>query len=344
MAFKIKKRKQGREYEKVVADIVREFDPNVKVTQGKWVVGPDGRRELDVLIEGTAGGCPTKGIIECKDFNPQTTGPVGIKYVDALDSKRHDVGAQFSLICSNAGFTSDAIRKAKRVRIGLISVMRKGDRRLRFAVVEEIYTRKVRFVSASLTLTGNTTINLNGVPFHEILYGTVPLANWIYHRIMLLIGSNPIVKGTFKASHALRTPLVFEWPGGSAESTNLTFRFTIEGAWYSHQVNIDSTAGIYDWIRRRVRVVPGDGQLEIKGLNIYEGERISLPPAQELIRESFLKGEVDMKLVLTEGLPIPGTVPDIDKYVAPEDLELCIPEVDAEVSASTPTFTSSISQ
>jgi hypothetical protein len=148
MAFKIKKQKQGREYETVVAETAQAFDLNATVSRGKWVVGPDGRRELDVLIEGTAEGRPTKGIIECKDFNPKTTGPVGINYVDALDSKRHDIGAHFSILCSNAGFTSDAIRKAKRVGIGLISLMRKGDSRVRFAVVEEIYTRKVKFVHA----------------------------------------------------------------------------------------------------------------------------------------------------------------------------------------------------
>lgn len=108
-----------------MAEVARAFDPNANVTQGQWVIGPDGRRELDVLIEGTADGRQTKGLIECKDFNPGTTGPVGIAYVDALESKRRDIGADVSLICSNAGFTVDALRKAKRVGIGLISLMKR---------------------------------------------------------------------------------------------------------------------------------------------------------------------------------------------------------------------------
>jgi hypothetical protein len=121
------------------------------------------KRELDVVIVGAVEGHSLKGIIECKDFNPGR--PIGIAYVDALESKRRDMGADISLICSNAGFTADAIRKAKRVNIGLISVMRMGDSRIRFAVSEEIYTRKITLISATITLKGSQLIDLNGVPF-----------------------------------------------------------------------------------------------------------------------------------------------------------------------------------
>ena len=344
MKFKIKKRKRkkgksGTEYEKVVAEVVRAFDSNAKVTQGQWVTGPDGRRELDVLIEGTGDGGQSKGIIECKDFNPGTTGPVGIAYVDALESKRRDLGAGFSFICSNAGFTSDAIRKAKRVRIGLISVMKQGDNRLRFAVIEEVYTRKIRIVSASFTLTGKEPITLSSVPFNEVRYGTTPVANWVFQRIPCLVVANPIVNGTFSATHTLSTPLVFEWPGGSAEATNFAFTFTIEGAWFSHRVEIDSTAGFYDWLRRRVRLAPMDrSQLEIKGIDVHKGEQISLPPDRELIREEFLKNEAEMKLVLFENYSPPESAPDLDKFIVPEDLDLVIPHLPTEASTSSSTF------
>lgn len=66
---------------------------------GEWVVGPDGRRELDVLIEGTVDGVPKKVLVECKDFNPKTTGPVGIGFVDALESEHRDLGVDASFIC-----------------------------------------------------------------------------------------------------------------------------------------------------------------------------------------------------------------------------------------------------
>lgn len=289
---------------------------------------------MDVVIEGAAEGHPTKGVIECKDFNPKTTGPVGINYVDALESKRHDVGAQFSMICSNAGFTADAIRKAKRVNIGLVSVMRKGDHRVRFAVVEEIYSRKLGLLSVDLALSGSTPISLNGVPFQDVLYETVPVANWVYARIMRIITSNPVVKGKFNATHRLTRPLVFAWPGGSAEATSLEFSFTIEGAWFSHQVEIDSTAGIYDWMRRRVRVAPGIGKLEIKGIDIHGGERITLPPDRELIREHFNPGEVAAKFIFFRNLPTPVPIPELDKFIAAEDLNPILPSLPPEVVTS----------
>jgi restriction endonuclease len=327
--------KKGRPYEQVVAAVFEAFDPRASIARGKWVVGPDGRRELDVLIEGTAGGHPTKGIVECKDFNPSRTGPVGIAYIDALDSKRRDLAAQFALICSNAGFTTDAIRKAKRVGIGLIGVMRKGDKRLRFSVVDEIYTRRLRVASISLTLIGATPIVLSGVPFNDVLYQGIPVANWILHRIMLILGANPIVSGSFTATHELTAPLLFEWPGGSAEAANLSFAVSVEGAWFAHRVKIDSTAGIYDWLRRRVRLALGGGQLQIGEINLEDGERISRPPDRELIRERFLQGEVDVKFLLFENFPDPKPVPDLDRFVVPKDLEFILTDLPPEISVST---------
>src|SRR5438034_9491867 len=140
--------KRGKEYERVVALITQAFDRSAKVEIGKWVTGPDGRRELDVLISSASEGQHLRLLIECKDFNPRTTGPVGIGYVDALDSKRHDVGATTAILCCNAGFTREAVRKATRVSIGLIAVIKKGDSRLRHRVVDEVFYRKVRITES----------------------------------------------------------------------------------------------------------------------------------------------------------------------------------------------------
>ena len=335
MKYTIRKRKRGTEYQRVVAEVVRVFDCKAKITEGQWLVGPDGRRELDVMIEGTADDRPTKGIIECKDFDPKTTGPVGIVFIDALDSKRRDLGADFSLMCSNAGFTTDAMRKAKRVGIGLISVMKKGDRRIRFSVKEEIYTRKIKLGTARIVLTGVKQIVLDNVKPDQICFEGLPVANWILHRIPILVAANPIVNGMYTATHALTTPLLFNWPGGSAEITKFGFTFAIEGAWLAHQGEIDSTAGFYDWLRRRARVASrSENKLEFKGIDLDNGTRISLPPDRELIRERFLKDEVDMKLVLFENFPDPGSVPDLNKFIVPHDLDPLIPELPPEAVTS----------
>lgn len=326
--------KQGKSYERAVAAVLQAFDPNATVSHGKWVIGPDGRRELDVLIQGTINGKPLKGLVECKDFNPRTTGPVGIGFVDALDSKRRDLQADFSLLCSNAGFTADAIRKAKRVGIGIAGVLKKGDPRLRFSVIDEIYTRKVQVLTLSLTLTGPDPIQLAEVPFYEILWNGIPVANWIHHRAMLLIAANPIVAGTFSATHKLLEPLVFTWLGGSATATQLDFAFSLTGGWFSQRVEIDSTTGIYDWIKRRVRMAPGVGQVEYRGVNFDTGTPVDRPPDQEFLREQFLLGEAEMKLLVLEKFDRREPVPDLDRYVEPTDLDPFIKDLNPLITTS----------
>jgi hypothetical protein len=105
--------KLGKLYEKAVAAVMAACAPKAQVSQGRWISGPDGRRELDVLIE-NPGPPLLKVLVECKDFDPRTTGPVGIGYVDAIDSKRRDLSATHAIICSHAGF-------AKPLALGLAS-------------------------------------------------------------------------------------------------------------------------------------------------------------------------------------------------------------------------------
>lgn len=62
---------------------------------------------------------------------------IGIAVIDAADSKRRDLAADVTLICSNAGFSKDAMRKAGRVGIGLIGVMKEPDPRIRYRVFDE---------------------------------------------------------------------------------------------------------------------------------------------------------------------------------------------------------------
>jgi hypothetical protein len=208
------------------------------------VIGPDGRRELDVLIEGSVEGIQRRVLVECKDFNPKSTGPVGIGLVDALDSKSRDLAADVSFLCSNAGFTADAIRKAKRVGIGLIGVLKERDHRVRIQVREEIYIRRVTVQALTIGLMPEPAVTLGGIPFDAITFRGVPLGNWVLRRAMLLIGSNPIVAGTFKAAHTLRTPVEFELPSGPVTATRVDFNLTISGGWFAQQVGLDATAGV----------------------------------------------------------------------------------------------------
>lgn len=287
--------KLGRDFEEVVAKVLKTIDPRASVTVGKWVHGPDGRRELDVLVEGSADGTTRRIIVECKDFNPKRTGPVGIFHVDALDSKTRDIRADTAILCSNAGFTADAIRKARRLEIGLISVLRKGDPRIRYAVIEEIYTRRIRLERLDVTFDSSSGFDLRTVPFEAITFNGIPVANWAVERALLIVGSNPIVKGSYKDSLRFITPLKFDLPeGGSIEASGLTLRMSITGEWFAQVVTIDATAGIFDWLHRRVRLAPGPTALQINGIDLTAGEPIEQPPASVLRPEKIVPGEIDI--------------------------------------------------
>jgi hypothetical protein len=106
------RKRPGKAYQKLVAYVMKAFDLGADVKEGQWVKGPDGRLDLDVAVRGTIDGKPTLAVIECKDFDLKKTGKVGREYVDALDSKRHDLNANIAMICSNSGFTEDALNKA----------------------------------------------------------------------------------------------------------------------------------------------------------------------------------------------------------------------------------------
>lgn len=101
-----------------------------------------------------------------------------------------------------AGFTADAIRKAKRVGIGLIAVFKEGDKRVRFEVNEEIYLRRVRVESLTISL---PSTHLHDTPFYAITYQGIPVGNWVARRARLLIGLNPI--GTFPITLVRGCPL-----------------------------------------------------------------------------------------------------------------------------------------
>ena len=77
--------------------------------------------------------------IECKDWSD----PVGIAVVDALDSKRRDIGADRSIIFSNSGFTNPALLKAARVGIELASALRAGDSKVRLEIHKRVVAKRL---------------------------------------------------------------------------------------------------------------------------------------------------------------------------------------------------------
>jgi hypothetical protein len=94
-------------------------------------------------------------------LTPAKTGKVGRPFVDALDSKRHDLQADAAFICSNSGFTEDALNKARRKGIGAISVLAAADSRVKVVIEKEIYFRRVLLGERAFTYHGLDIAGLN---------------------------------------------------------------------------------------------------------------------------------------------------------------------------------------
>lgn len=316
--------KKGDVYEKLVAEVISAFDSSAIVQRGQWINGPDGRRDRDVLIQGKIDSLPSSILVECKDFSKKYR--VGIHYVDALDSKRHDVGVNIAIICSNSGFTKPAISKAKRVNIGLISILKSGNSRIKAQIIEEIYTRKVKVGTINVSFKEKTP----PIPSLEnITYKNVPIIKWIFKRITSVIMSNPTGNVNLVDSITFKNQAELKFGSKYSRVSGMDIRFGIETQWFSQIVIIDALMGIYDYLHGRIKLTPGDNQYIVKGVDAYGGKPINFIPGHDLFASGLQKGEIKINICLIEGLgmdndPFP---PDFNELINPEDLNLTLPSI-----------------
>lgn len=314
----------GTPFELVVSDVVKEMDPNANVRQGEWIIGPDGHRNLDVIIEGTVDGITRKIHIECKDYNPDSR-PIGINFIDALESKHRDLNVDLSLLCSNAGFTTDAIRKSKRKGIGLIGVLREGDKRIRYRVMDEIYIRRIDIVPNSCDISytpGHELYSFPDLDMEEITFKGKPVINWLKNRVQIFLAINPVVNGTFSLNYRFKNPIKFNIRIKNIQISQIQIKFEITGSWIAQRVEIDATCGLYDWIRRTIHLSPNPGKIAYKNVKFGEGGTpIKCPPdfKPDLLKPEN-KGEISTWISDIGGLDIPNKIPKLDKYVMDMDL------------------------
>jgi hypothetical protein len=283
-------------------------------------------------------------LIECKDFNPQSTGKVGIGFVGELDSKRHDLNIDFPIICSNAGFTAPAIHKARRVGIGTIAALRMGDERIQYEVRDTVYTRKITVPAESIRAEAELTSPGPQPPpnynLFEATFSGCSLSNWFIHRIAMVLVANPIVNGRLRCGHKFLTPLVFATAFGDIEVAELNLTFSFSGAWCRHEVTIDATNGFYDWVRKRTRHAPGKTtQFQIRNLDVHAGTFVNRPPDYILAKAPPLApGESDMRLLMIHIAVPTGPTPPLDEHLIPADRNLILEGLDQSHYTSTPGY------
>ncbi len=110
--------KKGTKFEKLTEQIFQQLIQNQKyekVEHNVELEGKDGKRQIDVLITSNIAGFEIKTIIECKDYKNR----ISVGVIDALHSVMEDVNANKGIVVASNGFSSTAIKKAKRLGISL---------------------------------------------------------------------------------------------------------------------------------------------------------------------------------------------------------------------------------
>lgn len=249
--------KAGDEYQELVGAVAKALDPGATVNVGQWIVGPDGRRDLDVDVRGTIEGVPFFVQIECKDWSV----PVGIAVVDALDSKRRDLGANKSIIYSNSGFTEPALRKASRVGIEMASALKAGDTRIHVEVHKELVAKRLSIDTFRVVVHPPPKYE-PGLPigwdFDKLYLNKLPFRNWV----SLLSGKILQESGrtgqlTFRCT--LRPHSGWTYDEMHVDVAAIQIHFECSHCWVSQIVREDVTLGYYDHLRRTVTIPSGQG-------------------------------------------------------------------------------------
>ena len=244
--------KLGDEYQALVGAVMQALDPGARVRVGVWVVGPDGRRDLDVEVRGSLDGADRFVLIECKDW----TAPIGIAVVDALESKRRDLRADEAVIYSNSGFTVPALRKASRIGIGMASALRAGDHRVHGQVQKEFVAKALSVERLSATLyprPGADAEFPDSWQLPQLTFEDRPVQNWIAPLSTRLLREHE-PDGKWQYTCTFPGSPAWAYAGKPVTVGALRLHMDCRRSWVAQIVREDVTLGLYDHLRKRVSV------------------------------------------------------------------------------------------
>jgi hypothetical protein len=241
--------KLGGPYEIALYEILRLIDPDFEIEQGVWVDGPDGSREVDVLVTGSFRGASIKFLFECKDYSGKRR--MGIGIIDAFDSKLRDLEAFGGVICSNADFSEPARTKAKRLGIGLMAIV-KENAGASFEVYDLYERREVQgsVENGKISVSLEKPQELPGGFFDSPRIGSnsiVQLAAQIHYWGVIV---HPIVNGRPVFRYKFLEPLAVGLESNGI--TEIIVTGDISGVWLRNKVKIATEEGLYNWLSRSV--------------------------------------------------------------------------------------------
>lgn len=248
--------KLGRSYERVLYDFIKKISPNSNVTHGAWVDGPDGAREIDVLIEAKINGEQIKLLMECKDYSKKRR--LGIGVVDAFESKLKDMNATGGAICSNADFSQPARNKAKRLSIGLIGLL-KNNLGTGYEVQDTLERIEIQGSVNNFSLDFQFERPFINDPkaLDMPLFSSCSLKNMAAYVFMMGVVMHPVVNGRPSFRYTFHDP----WPFFLVNNNSikeLIVSGRISGVWLQKKTKISADDAIYKWLSRDFLLAPGN--------------------------------------------------------------------------------------
>jgi hypothetical protein len=310
----------NRSYRRLVAAVLYALDPTGTLSVGPLVSTPDGTRKVDIEIRLIYKHRPV--LVAVTVVNLQSGMRAGISVVDAADSERSDINADVMLVCSNTGFSQEAIRKAKRKHIGLISVLRQGDKLVKTVIEEEVYLRKIDINPVTVGWSGE---NPSRIYLPGLLYHGGSIVGWLRLKAALMAGMNPDLNFRVTKTFRFKSPAsVGRWRGKPITMNSLSVSFTPRTQWLSETVQLDAPDGIYDYVRGSLILPSGRSSFVIRGLNFDRGTPISRPPPDAALGFGLRLDKADiMEFADVYGAPVKGTkIADLDGLIMPQDLVL----------------------
>ena len=170
----------GKEYEKVVMTVYSTLcndEAFSEVRHNVLLDGPDGPRQIDVLVVHEHANVKYLTIIECKDYR----GKINVTHVDSFCSKLLDVKASKGILVCRNGFSKTAYQKAKRLGIELC-LIDTAEKLLKGLIVELPVVLSVisclelkacvffgNKTNEAIPISGNMLTVINDKPLREIL-------------------------------------------------------------------------------------------------------------------------------------------------------------------------------
>ncbi len=314
------------DYRGLVIEEIQRLSPGIEFQLEGGVLGRDGRRRIDIAARAVVDGQMVLTLIDV--YDDPAGDPVGPDAVDNIVGRKTDLEASAAVVFSNTGFNAAALRRGRRLGIGLLSVLRRDNSEVIAVIDHEAILRRVATSSPTITLTPVPEDAGLVTSFDDILrltYEGSSVASWLAWRAFLIALDNPEWEGPIQWRGQILAGTSFDLDGQQVHLESISLVFTPSIEWFSLPIRIDASAGVYDYLRGGVHVV--EGQQVITEIKLDDAVPIDRPQDPPRIPTSVEPGTAEMKLVIfgerLAGWDLPPA--NLDSVIDPADLETRAP-------------------